>query len=61
MVRRGQDIHPSAGQGTCPIRTQVVSKTAGASVAVEVVRNHFMCRGQILCCVSAGLAGWSGV
>ena len=51
---RGQDLHPSAGQGTCPIRTQVASKT---SVAVEVVRNQFMCRGQILCCVSTGLAG----
>ena len=60
-VRRGQDIHPSAAQGTCPIRTQVASKTSGASVAFEVVRNHFMCRGQILCCVSAGLARWSGV
>ena len=27
----------------------------------EVERNHFMCRGEILCCVSVGPAGWSGV
>ena len=57
--KRGQDLHPSAGEGTCPIRTQVASKTSGASVAVEVVRNHFMCRGQILCHVFAGFGGVS--
>ena len=56
-----KDLHPSAGQGTCPIRTQVASKTSGASVELEVVRNHLMCRGQILCCVSIGLARWSWV
>ena len=33
MVGKGQDLHPSAGQGTFPIRTQVVSCAAVRSFA----------------------------
>ena len=57
VVRRSQDLRPSVGQSPRQVGTATHAVPSRASVEVAVVRDHFLCGDQIVCCVPVGLAG----
>ena len=59
MVRRGQDLHPSAGQCTCPFRPRLLQRRLEQAWRLRWY-TIISCRGQILAASLLVLRGGQG-